>query len=121
MREIRFRAWDKHNKRFVNQLDLINPEVMTIRITEQGFRFLNENESWNMFEQYTGLKDKNDKEVYEGDIISDSGKILGEVIFDGGSFCIYDLNTRKPELLESYDHEPEIIGNIHENPELGFI
>ena len=75
--------------------------------------------------QYTGLKDKDGKEIYEGDIItgrdallagfSQKDNIYGVVDYADGSFVI------KGDLLTHYrwlDYNAEVIGNIHDNPEL---
>jgi uncharacterized phage protein (TIGR01671 family) len=74
-------------------------------------------------EQFTGLLDKNGKEIYEGDIckMKYPWDWIGEIIFEYGSFS---LNSNKETLLVySYqwhcdDKEIEVIGNIHQNPEL---
>ncbi len=75
--------------------------------------------------QYTGLKDKHDKDICEGDIIRvpsvyDRGiyNILKVVYVDGVFVCITSLNVSIPELLCDVNNEAEIIGNIHETPEL---
>ena len=77
--------------------------------------------------EYTGLLDKNGKVIYDGDIILYGGTIHHEVVFRHGSFCYllyggefvsYAGNTNftfKP-LNRSKDHE--VVGNIHDNPEL---
>lgn len=73
--------------------------------------------------QYTGLKDKNGREIYEGDIISARGIILTVKYIEGVFFaCNVDPNIDKYPLyiLCEWENESgcEIIGNIHNNPEL---
>lgn len=83
--------------------------------------------------QCTGLKDKNGKLIYEGDIISVkiktqdvfnveeyySENYKGEIIFKEGEFAIRIVDTKKqPISLYYYTNGCEIIGNIYENPEL---
>lgn len=65
--------------------------------------------------QYTGLKDKNGVEIYEGDVLrAESGKIY-EVIFGQGAYRIKH-STRKLLLVDGWYYE--VIGNIHDAPEL---
>jgi len=66
--------------------------------------------------QYTGLKDKNGKEIYEGDIVKRTGLGLFEVVFEGDSFLA--KNNHYHFLGWAGDDEREVIGNIHDNPEL---
>ena len=63
--------------------------------------------------QYTGLKDKNKKEIYEGDILKDADFTFS-VEFIGGCFC----KVLDGEGYVIIDTDIEIIGNIYENPEL---
>ena len=81
--------------------------------------------------QFTGLTDKNGKKIFEGDIVAQNwydfnepaDDSFGEVVFFGVdcSFSVLDLN--KNEVMSmgrgySYSYEVEVIGNIHDNPEL---
>lgn len=70
--------------------------------------------------QYTGLKDKNDKEIYEGDRLGEDNYKLVVVFRDGKFHPHYDNGNA--EQYESYDYrwyrDLEVTGNIHENKEL---
>lgn len=76
--------------------------------------------------QFTGLHDKNGKEIYEGDILSISnGKAVGVVEFQNAQFHLNYIkdefrNWSKSKFLDEYSssHSQEVIGNIYENPEL---
>ena len=120
-REIKFRVWDKTIKSFWNWEKICSvPEFFIKPLTAPQDTVLE-------CMQYTGLKDKNGKEIYEGDyLIIDGGadiKPTAEVIFIDGCFCIDwpTVNDSKPELkyYASFNFITcEVIGNIYENPEL---
>lgn len=106
MREIKFRAWDLVEKQ-------MNGDVQNSR---QVYTFFHSTEYVLM--QYTGLKDKNGKEIYEGDILKTNfGRTAAVVWYRRGFFV--DA-PEHPEGVTDFLvwEQSEIIGNIYENPEL---
>lgn len=68
--------------------------------------------------QYTGLKDKNGTEIYESDVLDFPTKSVhedGVVIFEDGGFWLKNWEGKHHMPTEDYR---EVIGNVHENPEL---
>ncbi|MBO0959545.1 hypothetical protein J1P26_07335 [Neobacillus sp. MM2021_6] len=119
-REIKFRAWYKpKEKMYTQSLESINLEtkVLGVYTVDRGYRQLRLSDFELM--QYTGLKDKNGKEIYEGDIIyifddEELGNGWGEtVIYHRACFMAGDEN-----LLVNVHFRSAVIGNIYENPEL---
>ena len=125
MREIKFRAWDKEGGRMV----YLEPYLY---LNHKGnFEYvdgpdLETSERDYPVMQFTGLKDKNDKEIYEGDIIkikpSDGMNLdlIEEIKWvDQNNWLGKNCPVNGFVNHESiYKIKPEIIGNIYENPEL---
>ena len=146
MREIKFRAWLKEKK--------IMGEVLGIDILHKEIFFSNEDvdcyehTDFKNIElmQYTGLKDKNNKEIYEGDVLKlihtgikisadrleDLKRFVGIIKYENGIFKIvrtekslieskyFEMEQKKVYEIFIYSklYDLEVVGNIYENPEL---
>lgn len=114
MKEIKFRAWDGLTKKITNYQ--ICDDMVLFFDKHKGCWLKNQKDRFVLI-QYTGLKDKNGKEIYEGDIVvwidSDGNKRQNKVFFERGAFRICNSYFEISEYGEL-----EVIGNIYENPEL---
>lgn len=122
MNKKKFRVWDTLTKTF-----------LTDKSHFQGHYVIGLNGSFHnlhngggdleyILQQFTGLKDKNNKEIFEGDIVklhdSRNGDRVGDVYFGSGAFIVRHIASlfygAKDGMCEDY----EVVGNIFQNPEL---
>jgi len=114
MREIKFRAWDKISEEFISDTKNIelrnftNPDSL-VPIGDGIFR-----EAKNIvFEQFTGLTDKNGVEIYEGDILF-VDESRGAVRSGLSWYVEFNFDQDLNDIANSYDGRYEVCGNIHE-------
>ena len=133
MREIKFRAWSQYGEGMLYQ-QIENHDGSEMKDTAGLFELLRETGTGDTFMQYTGLKDKNGREIYEGDIVY------------GGVPHVAEIPKKSMTVVVEWEHKKhwsgmsdghnvhhigfhieeyyiklkdcEVIGNIHENPEL---
>lgn len=114
----KFRVWKGLENRMVDNVTHLNPLLLDESLSEEA--------KYNVLMQCTGLKDKNGKLIYEGDIVTyewltplgkvwrNDGKYIVEWL-DG--FCLLS-NIVRYDIEHGTKRNVEIIGNIYENPEL---
>ena len=109
MRTIKFRVWDN--------VDYMSTPFSLQDLQQGKIKFTDD----CIVMQFTGLHDKNGKEIYEGDVVKYIDEHIGEIQYWIGQICVgyrYKSNNVTFPLKIGNAISMEVIGNIHENPEL---
>jgi uncharacterized phage protein (TIGR01671 family) len=134
MRPLKFRIWVEGKMIYFDDLTLesFNKEVYKLTFNQSNEGYIHDDHldtSYAKFDtmQYTGLKDKNGKEIYESDIVKDEFNEIYEIkyLVDFASFGMEEIGNRTylnflgRIFTEDKDYyQWEVIGNIHESPDL---
>ena len=126
MREIKFRAWDETTKYMVSDI-----QIQTLEFGGGGRLHYTSEEAYTVFTdkyvllQFIGLKDKNGKEIYEGDIIKLRASGIGKIVWHRAGlywkckpYKEGEFMSGPQETSEDILNNGEVIGNIYENSEL---
>ncbi|MGE6894450.1 YopX family protein [Priestia flexa] len=139
MREIKFRAWDKEYNFMIEPDDIAphNREIITgegnVMEFEERHSYLGTTTEWDeisdkrILMQYTGLKDKNGKEIYEGDLITIDNPFIAHEKAIGVATIVFSYDYVGGWVAKSKGahmnigtrtHMISVVGNIYENPNL---
>ena len=117
----KFRAWLKKEQKMDNEIDHISWLEDELYCIGDGITYMVLAEDLVLM-QSTGLKDKNGKVIFEGDILK-SNKYITSVFYERGAYCVKFSRTPNTTVtmnvisfIEKY--KTKILGNIYENPEL---
>lgn len=131
-REIKFKAWDKVRK-VMYDVDTIEMDILKDGSSDNQISGWDDTE-WQCgipledveLLQYTGIKDYEGKEIYEGDIVEkeimeslfDDSKLIGVVEMIEGCWCVVNDKKKVAKNLWSETDVNRVIGNVYENKEL---
>lgn len=117
MRDIKFRAWHKHDKRMMFR-GVFDRNWYTEAKGGKCIDGIQPSDKGNVeLMQYTGLKDKNGVEIYEGDVVSFDSESLECIIETDGAWFENDNVTMRYDDFKKYGEPLVVTGNIYEKPQ----
>lgn len=117
----KFRVWDVKNKKFLPEsyFAILGNGKLIVTLSSYYNDFTNTNQDDYVIQQYTGLTDKNDNPIYEGDIIHlKFGELNANLVVKWDKYMGLKYHNGGWTSLVHVDTHGEVIGNIFENPEL---
>lgn len=121
-RKIKFRIWDDYDKKMIHWNELLEKNLANI-FTIPSYN------KWLM--QYTGIHDKNGKEIYEEDVVKITNKnskvipikpLIAQIVWSEEYLAYILITTSVKDAFENLgdyiDYDIEVIGNVFDNPEL---
>ena len=131
MREIKFRAWHKERQKMLSVFDINFRTPATVQVLNDKYELYNELFDCVEIMQFTGLKDVNGVDIYEGDILSSphfDNKVLTHMVIWSDRYNGWFLDNLSSNEIYSEGSVQmwvamksgsyKVIGNIHQNPEL---
>ena len=124
MREIKFRAWHEYGR----SAKPATPGMVYDKQPGDCLTWLNQGQNITSIMQFTGLRDKAGREIYEGDVVKGTANpkdlmglhdFIGIVRWDSeDTGFFYESEDPWPHIKPWFVNSIEVIGNVHENPEL---